>query len=848
MAIPPSRTDHAHPVAGGWSGIVWGILSVGFVAAVVLIWWRNHDILRDLFDHATMIGAAGKIEHGFKPYVDVRSPMQTSVYYFNWAAEKVFGHSYLGLSRGGLVQALGGALLMFGLIWRQWNRWAALALTAAVTFGGLSQHSEFFYNPIGICCLTLVAVGLARDPNLDDLRSGRAWLVLLALAISGTNKLNFHGLMLAIAGVLLLQAWSIRELTGARLGRQLALLFLAGIVVPLAFELGWTGASPALWVANVVTGPSARYIAATHWLDPRNFIRPAANFHHHLLLPCLGGIGLLVVLGIGSASVWCTRRRETAFTQFWRLALLGGGSVGAALLMVTNYETVSLTSLAFLLVAVVTVQRLPDDIRAVRWLRGAALWACLPWIVNGAYSAWYGSRILYGITPPDRADYVRLVDAPKALSYFEGVRFEQAQLASLRELASALAAMEDTQGKLRGVVFGPALEWLERVYPEGMVRGMPIWYHNGTSLAYGDQPWFAANMAAAGAIRVVVHREWQAWPVDIDDWLHTAFCVAPISDRYLMYHPIAPIPPADVQAPDQLPEPRAFLDQTGSNISIRATRAGAGFALRDSVRGPIWASTHTDRWDWPMRPHHLTVELVAQADEPVTTAGKVTFRVVAIAEDGSEQLLHEIDLPVSPAEPVQFRTVTLQPYGRRLRWEVQPSPGAPPLRAGWREIHVLHSDLNRDEKPVPLLPWLQPIAVRAEAAARAASPLPFIWFAAAGSIPASPSLAVAAGSLQAPFEQWHRQPSGSTHCRARLRFAPAAGTGPATAPIIVALCAYRDGRYDIAREVQVAPGQTEPLEIEGWMPESEAWVVLQVRPAGSGGKLVAVQGIDWLEP
>jgi len=144
------------------------------VAAVVAIWLRNRDILRDVYDYSTLIGAAGKTEAGFRPYTEVRSPMQTSVYYFNWLSERIFGASYLGLTWGGLVQALLGGFLLSSLLWRQIGSLNAIWFAGAIMLAGCIQHMGFFYNPGG----HRVLCGRGRGVG--------AWGMSLAVARAGS--------------------------------------------------------------------------------------------------------------------------------------------------------------------------------------------------------------------------------------------------------------------------------------------------------------------------------------------------------------------------------------------------------------------------------------------------------------------------------------------------------------------------------------------------------------------------------------------------------------------------------------------------------------------------------------
>jgi hypothetical protein len=136
------------------------------VAVTVAIWWRNHDILSDLYDYSSVIVAAGKIEAGLKPYVDFRSTMQSSTYFLNRGVELVFGRNYLGLTVGGLGVVLAGAVTLFALWRRSFGTAGGLMLTAAVVWSGLSQHVVVFYNTVGILCLAIELAWRGATPAL----------------------------------------------------------------------------------------------------------------------------------------------------------------------------------------------------------------------------------------------------------------------------------------------------------------------------------------------------------------------------------------------------------------------------------------------------------------------------------------------------------------------------------------------------------------------------------------------------------------------------------------------------------------------------------------------------------
>ena len=395
-------------------------LAFFFLLTVILIWQRNRDILRDVYDYSTVITAAGKIEAGLRPYTDVRSPMQTSVYYFNWLAEKYFGATYLGLTCGGLIQAIGGGCLLYWIFRRNFGATGAILLAGAVMLSGLIQHVVFFYNPIGIVCFGLIVVGLAAEPRLWPVRSAETVLVYLGLFIGGTNKLNYQGLAMVIGGLLQVRACATGSSTARQCALNVALLLVAGLVLPIAFELVW---SLHQWFDQVVLMPGERYDAIKQAFDPLIFFRPAHDFHHHLLFRPIAGLGLVLLLVVGA---WFLRQKVTIRggipDRFLRCILIAVCVVGSALLMVTNYETVMLTSLAFLLSAIALfiacrrdfLHPLPrgkaHDVHrhGGRRIERVILICSVVWSICGGYAAWYGSRVLYAQNPPPLSDSVRL--------------------------------------------------------------------------------------------------------------------------------------------------------------------------------------------------------------------------------------------------------------------------------------------------------------------------------------------------------------------------------------------------------------------------------------------------------
>ena len=326
---------------GAWLGLA---LVAGVAAA---IWWRNHDILSDLYDYSSVIASAGKIEAGLKPYVDFRSTMQSSTYLLNRGVELVAGRDYLGLVTGGLAVSLVGTVALFSLWRRSFGVAGGLMLAAGVVWSGLAQHVVVFYNPVGILCLAIVVAGLARSPRLWPLWQWDRALVIGALILGGINKINFQAHALALATMLILHAWTSRRIEARHAIASLLVLAYAGVVVPIGFELAWTGATFAQWYENVVGLSAERVDYIKRLTDPAVYTGPAHDLHYHIFFKQLAALGLVLlalVVAMAMRSAW--REAATNGSRCLRLVVIGtyglGAAVGGVLLTITNVETVAL--------------------------------------------------------------------------------------------------------------------------------------------------------------------------------------------------------------------------------------------------------------------------------------------------------------------------------------------------------------------------------------------------------------------------------------------------------------------------------------------------------------------------
>lgn len=803
-------------------------------ACLVAVWWRNHDILRDQFDYSIVMAAAGKVEAGFKPYTGVRSPMQSSVYLFNYAAEQLFGRNYLGLTLGGLVQALGGALLIRWILLRRLGVWTSTLAALAVALAGLLQHTVFFYNPIGILCLTVVLLGLAVEPQLWPVRNWRTGAIFAALFVGGINKLNFQGATLVLAGLLGLAAWANGTITRGAWIRNILLLALAGCGLPLAFELVWTGATFQQWYADVVLLPGARHHVITRILEPGIYLRPVFDFHHHVLVGAIAGVGLVLLSATGGWllwEAWTCRRPANAWLA--RVGLLSAGYVLGALLMVTNHEAVVLTSLAYPVLALALyLQHREPGRTADRWVGRGLLGAAALWGVVGGYAAWHGSRVLYAQNPPPRSAYVRLHSASPALAYLNGVRLLPDQIDALERVAARLASLEDEEGKLPGMLFGPALEWMERAYPEAIVRRSPIWYHAGTTLHDSDADYFRELLGGSRRY-LITHKFWQAWPPSIQRLLAQEYRVEGVGSRDVLYHPRGPaVPPADRGADRSLPVD-VFRGETGSNLLLSATRCSEGMGLHPGPAGPMFGATRNSQWSWPLGANVFQGRAGARLDPAAGGGGTVTFRIIG-GHPATGDLLWETSVTLGPRRREAVVPFALQPAGRPL-WlktviENTGTPGT--IAAGWRDIRITHAT---DPDRSPALPYgrdLQQV-VRQPGDGGPDS----LWYA------RTPEALVDGGWTRVPAQNWRRFEAPLTRVRVEVELKPNPAN-PAD-PVVVTLAWYRAGRFEIMTEQMIDLRTTRRVTIAAPVTEAVGWVGLLTRPAGGQGAGHQMRIISW---
>jgi len=801
--------------------------------ATVAVWLRNHDILWDLFDYSIVVAAPGRIEAGLRPFASIRSPMQSSVYLFNYATEAVFGRTYLALTLGGLVQALGGGLLLRWLVRPALGSWGSTVLTSGVVLAGLIQHMIFFYNPIGILCFSLVVLGLAIEPRLGPVLSWRAGLVLAAAFIGGINKLNYHGAALVIGGLLVLGAWAGGRLTRQDVVRAALLLAMFGLVLPLGFELAWTGATLPQWFHDVVLLPGARHEHFEQVFSPAIYLQPAFALHHHLAFPAIGGLGLLVLVVAGGWLLSDAAQRRCHWLECaTRITLVLAGIVLGALLMITNHETVMLTSLAYpVMAAAIYLHGRRGALGSGHWLGGTVMGATLVWSVCGGYAAWHGSRVLYGLNPPPRAEYVRLDAAPVGLAYFQGVRLHASQLEAYKITAAQLAEHAAAEGGLKNVLLGPGLELFERGYPEAITRDAPVWYDAGTTLSGEDVGYFR-QLLHGGRRHLITQRGWQAWPVAIQQMLFEDYQEENVGSRDVMYVPkIRDRVPAVNDTPGRLSW-NHFHASTQSNVLITATRYSPNMELKAGPRGGVFGAEQDSNWLLPMGPRDFRGQAVAWLQPGFEKDRQVSFRIMAGEGDDAE-LLWETPALLTAGRPSVSIPFQLQSAGKPLHLQVVVAgEKSAEVFAGWRSVLITRAGQLDSTPPLPYLSDLQ----RVTPAGADATGQP-LWF---GRLQPTPDQI---GWMTVPAISWRDYDAATRKVRVTLEFSP--DTGRHCDSMEIMLAWYRAGRLEILERKQLDLRAGNQLVMESSLPESVGWVGFIAKPIGTEDLGGLMRVVSW---
>lgn len=449
------------------------------VAAIALApWVKNRGLINDFYDYGVTISAVGRIADGERPYRDFVSPIQTGGFILNGLSEAVFGATFRGMTTGAGILIVASTALLTLLLAQRLSISTALILSGALVWSAVCQHTIIWYNSVGVLCLAVVGWAGALAPVLRRESVVLNGLLAGALFVGGINKASFQIIAVVIALAWVLRAGLLGKASWRRVWATIGYVVGAGIVLPILFEVLWTGVSLSTWWYNVVALPGGgRSQDLAVVLSPRFYLEHHHNYYGYLPVPWVGLLGLIM-------SVWVLVQgwvRMSSGSLLDRLLFTGAVmlAVGAGVaLLATNKEIayISFAGWAVLLIAV--------------WLGFGLSGRSWPFIVGlmcpcavmgifGWQAAWRGQRALWGYSPHPKSAYVAGDSVGPDFAYLRGTRIPPDWVASLDGLADEWAKM--TVLERSQLFYGSGTEWLERVWSARKVKGIPLFLDYGTS-------------------------------------------------------------------------------------------------------------------------------------------------------------------------------------------------------------------------------------------------------------------------------------------------------------------------------------------------------------------------------
>jgi hypothetical protein len=803
--------EHSRPLGDTrhrrWS---W-LLVLPALALSLAPWWRHHHYLRDFYDYGLVMSGVGRIAAGERPYVDFTTPIQTGVFLFNGWAEKLGGGTFQAMTWSAPAFTIMAVVALAFLLARRWSWPAATASVAAFAAMTLSQHTILWHNVLGTVLVALATWSAALAPVWR--RADWRWhlVTALALLVGGITKLNFQ--LIAVAGV---AGWALRaggtgRASWSRVAGTLGGVLGCAFVVPIAFEVAWTHASPALWWYNVVALPfgsrSDDLSAALHW---KFYFSIHHDYYGRLPVPQLGALGVAVT---GLTVVHGVRTLGWRQAPWIIAAALFAAASGLGLLA-TNYDIAYLAMGAWfgLLVAV--------------WLgfgmapRGPFFVAglVLPLVGIGALawqSAWAGQRSQFGYSQAARTAYVAAEDIAPDFSYLRGTRLPPELAGSMRAAAERRQRMPEADRQR--TFYGPSLEWLERVWPTTKIQGMSLWIHGGTSYGPAEREILLTALGVAGTyVHVLVPEAWDQWkyavtPEHAGKWVQRRLG--------LVWFSYDKMDPGIVSL-----RPFEFLGSFGGNVnSTHLVSTLPRFTLAD---GRVFLGTTGGRALLRLKTPTYRVEgeavLQRQGGAALPAGATVHFEVYSLYQ-GMDFLRWSADLtlPADQDELVVKFPVDCGNSPLRFMLTVPPEL-AGKVAAGWRGIKILHAEA--DDQPGQMHPESAP-ALPGDATTRAAL-LPPGWDPPAvylrGGRPVPEGIELPAGG-----EIWIRLAGNVADVRGTA--VVAAGADLQFPPVVRVFFA-KGAKLEVLSQAALSPGQRQ-FDFNAWSAEPEGWIVIMADPS-----------------
>lgn len=790
-------------------------------AAVLLValapWWRNHTHLRSFFDYGLVIGGAGRIEAGQRPYVDFISPAQAGWYFWSWAAEKTAGGTFQGMTTAGAASIVVSFAAFCWVLARRWPWPAAVLMAGALVCMTVSQHTLLWYNPWGVVWLVIAAWAGAVAPVLR--REDWPWHALAAAAFffGGVNKINMQLMALGLA-----LAWAGRAgLTGraawTRVGLT-ALFYAVCVALPVLVEMAWTGASFAAWWHSVITLPAAsRSGMALRAFAPEYLFTP---FNHHypgVVLLQAGLIGVILTLLTLTAMLRKTWREAGWWEKVLPFACACAAYVGGVVLMATNMDIVYIAFGGWtgLLVALWLGYELPAR---GPWFYGTLIGPAVVVGVLAWHSAWQGNRSQFGHSSSPRHTYVAAESAGPDFAYLRGTLMPPETVDSLKQMAAWRHSL--TSERKAAHFFGPGTEWAAHIWPAMHTPGLPISVYKqpGNSDGQAEVARLVAALSAGTFKEITV-----AGVVDHWDYYQRMLLDQRYEKIHLgeVYHVYSYNEGENVSG-----SPIWFARRFGGNVDSRGIVSGAQFMEGDGARMFLGVVEGQGMMQVKIPANRLQGEvLVRRLEGAPKVPAKAEFVIYAQpnAEARYERWRRQVDLAADQNEVVVPYAIDGSGFPTTFTVEIS-SAHQGVIAAGWRGPQITHVGVGWHTDPV----WFsrgKSAAVSLDERALAAL-LPDAW---------RPEQAFMRNG-RVTAQGVELLPGGEIWLKTRGFVTEFVGQGKvetdwdsAAVPTLRAMW-YKAGRLEICSEKD-ASEEDHAADFRAWCSEGDGWLIIAIDPS-----------------
>ncbi len=801
------------------------VVLLALVMGIALLpWWHNRGYIRSFYDYGVVMGGVGRIESGQKPYVDFIVPIQTGWFIFNWAAEKIAGGTFQAMTWSAAVSTAVATFVLGGMLRRRWPVGPSVIMAGSIVCATVAQHTIFWYNPWGVVLLAVVAWGAALAPVWRREDIGWHGLVLAALFLGGINKINMQ-LMALCLGL----GWAVRAalLGRATWGRVLATggYLLAGVMLPVLFEMAWTGASFGQWWHNVIGQlAGSRSGMLLTGLQGKFLLVPCHDYYGSLRLPWVGLAGVLLTLAT-TVALWRHAAGERAKLER-TLAVLCGliAFLGGEVLLTTNMD-IAYTALGGWLALLVALWLGFGVPARGGWFYGALV---LPALAIGAVSweaAWRGQRSQFGYSNAPRDAYRLTEQAGADFGYLRGTHLPPEMFAGMKALGEWHAALPAE--RQQAILYGPGTEMLAHIWPARRTPGLPLYILGGSQ--FGAKEYAATRAAIAdGAFKeITTAKVLDVWVYDLERLLRLKYRHEPLEWVFFHYSRVAD----DEFSAD----PLYFIQRFGGSTDSRKIVSSGAIMASDNQRMFIGTSAGTETMRVTVPTNRLHGEVVVRRLDPAFT-GALAADFAIFAEYDAEHRYprwsQHVELPAGQQEIVVEYAIDSSHMASFQQVTIPPA-FAGKVAAGWRGPFITHAGEDGPASPRWLQPLAAPTQVLTAAEIAALFPAGTAW------LPAD--VAIHGGrvkgnqvELDSGGEIWLRVTGLVTEILGTASVAPEWDIGERPPAF---RCAWiKDGRIELFTEKELRAKQRS-TGFRGWSGEPGGWIVLATDYLENGPKV-----------